>query len=104
MKIGILSDIHVDINYTDIDLVTPAICRSIKERSLDMMIIAGDVASDYKLILASLKEIEKQTNIPCLYVPGNHDIGIENYPEKNSWEIYELLKSFPHNLALLSLS
>ncbi|MDA3941456.1 MAG: metallophosphoesterase [Spirochaetia bacterium] len=99
MKIGILSDIHVDINFTDKDVVTPAICRNIKKNSMDMVIIAGDVASDYKLILASLGEIEKQTNIPCLYVPGNHDIWIENYPEKTSWEIYELLKSYPHNLA-----
>lgn len=99
MKIGILSDIHVDINYSDKDSVTPSICKYIKKYSLDMMIIAGDVASDYNLVLASLEEIEKQTNIPCLYVPGNHDIWTENYPEKTSWEIYELLKSFPRNLS-----
>lgn len=99
MKIGIISDIHIDLNFTESDEITPAICRSIKDKSLDLIIIAGDVASDYKLVLSSLEEIEKQTNIPCLYVPGNHDIWIENYPEKNSWEIYELLKSFPHNLS-----
>ncbi len=99
MKIGILSDIHVDINFTDKDIITPSICNNIKDNALDMIIIAGDVASNYKLILTTLEEIEKQTNIPCLYVPGNHDIWVENYPEKTSWEIYELLKSYPHNLA-----
>jgi putative phosphoesterase len=99
VKIGILSDIHIDINYTDRDLVTPAICRSIRERSLDMIIISGDVASDYELTLTSLKEIEKNGNVPCLYVPGNHDIWTENHPDKTSWEIYELLKSHSHNLA-----
>ncbi len=99
MKIGIISDIHIDINYTDRDLVTPAICRYIKENSLDLIIIAGDVASDYQLTLTSLKEIEKSGNVPCLYVPGNHDIWTENHPDKTSWEIYELLKSHSHNLA-----
>ena len=99
MKIGILSDIHVDINYTDKDFVTPAICRSVKEKSLDMIIIAGDVASDYKLVLSTLNQIEKEGNVPCLYVPGNHDIWTENYPDKTSWEIYELLKTYSHNLA-----
>ena len=99
MKIGILSDIHVDINYSDKDLVTPSICKYIKKHSLDMMIIAGDVASDFNLTLDSLRDIEDIGKVPCLYVPGNHDIWTENYPEKTSWEIYELLKSHSHNLA-----
>lgn len=99
MKIGILSDIHIDINYTDRDLITPAICRNIKKKSLDMIIVAGDVASDYELTLTFLEKIEKNANVPCLYVPGNHDIWTENHPDKTSWEIYELLKSHSHNLA-----
>ncbi len=99
MKIGILSDIHVDINYTNGDLITPGIIKYIKEKSLDMLIVAGDVSSDYKITLAFLEEIEKNGNIPCLYVPGNHDIWIENYPEKTSWDIYKLLKTHSNNLA-----
>ncbi len=99
MKIGILSDIHVDINYTDKDRVTPSIIKYIRKNSLDLMIIAGDVASDFNLTLDSLREIEDIGKVPCLYVPGNHDIWTENYPEKTSWEIYELLKSYSHNLA-----
>lgn len=99
MKIGILSDIHVDINYSDKDRVTSSIIRYIKEYSLDLMIIAGDVAGDYELTLGSLEKIEEKGKIPCLFVPGNHDIWIEKYPEKTSWEIYDLLKSYSHNLA-----
>ena len=99
MKIGILSDIHVDINYSATDRVTSSIVKYIKENSLDIMIIAGDVASDYTLILDSLKEIEKDGGVTCLFVPGNHDIWTENYPEKTSWDIYELLKTYSHNLA-----
>ncbi len=98
MKIGVLSDIHIDINYIDRDEVTPAICSAVKVRSLDMMIIAGDVASDYKLVIESMEDIEKYTGIPCLYIPGNHDIWTENYPDLTSWDIYEKLKGFPRNL------
>ncbi len=98
MQIGVLSDIHIDINYSDRDEVTPAICSAVKRRSLDLMIIAGDVASDYKLVIGAMENIETTTGVPCLYIPGNHDIWTENYPDKTSWDIYELLKGFPRNL------
>lgn len=98
MKLGILSDIHVDINNSDKNSVSSSIVKYIKKHSLDIMIIAGDIASDYVLTLDSLKEIEKDSGVPCLFVPGNHDIWTENHPEKTSWEIYELLKSHSNNL------
>ena len=100
MKIGILSDIHIDINYSDTDRVTPSIIKYIRENSLDLMIIAGDVASSYELTLDSLKDIEEKGGIPCLFVPGNHDIWVENHTDKTSWDIYELLKAHSHNLAI----
>jgi putative phosphoesterase len=99
LKIGILSDIHIDINKNERDMVTPAICNVIREKSLDILLIAGDVASDYKLVLAALKRIENEGAIPCLYVPGNHDVWTENYPKKTSWQIYDLLKSYSNNLS-----
>jgi putative phosphoesterase len=99
MRIGILSDIHVDINFTGRDTVTPAMCETVRKQSLDMLIVAGDVAGDYTLALESLEEIEAVSGVPCLYVPGNHDIWVEHHPEKTSHEIYNLLKAYPHNLA-----
>ena len=99
MKIGIISDIHIDMNFTDEDRVTSSLSRYVKEHSLDMMIVAGDVASDYKKVLEAFNRIENEGNVPCLFVPGNHDIWTENYPEKTSWEIYELLKLHSNNLA-----
>jgi len=99
MKIGILSDIHIDINFSDTDRVTPSIIQYIRTHSLDLMIIAGDVASNYELTLGSLKDIEEKGGIPCLFVPGNHDIWVEHHKDKTSWDIYGLLKTYSHNLA-----
>ncbi len=100
MKIGILSDIHVDINHqSGKDVVTPALCTYINNSSLNLFIIAGDVASDYVLTLKTIETLENETGIPILFVPGNHDIWTENHPDLTSWEIYKKLNKHPHNLA-----
>ncbi len=103
MKIGILSDIHVDINASQgKDTVTPALCSYINNSTVDLFIIAGDIASNYLLTLETITTIEKQTGIPCLFVPGNHDIWTEYHPDMTSWDIYHALQKHPHNLASAS--
>lgn len=100
MKIGILSDIHVDINnQSGSGAVTPALCTYINNSSLDLFILAGDIASDYTLTLETIEKLETETSIPVLFVPGNHDIWTENHPDLTSWDIYNKLKEHPHNLA-----
>jgi 3',5'-cyclic AMP phosphodiesterase CpdA len=74
MKIGILSDIHVDINLEAGYPVMEGLKSAITANRLDKMIIAGDMASDYELTLSSLNEIQEATGVECLFVPGNHDI------------------------------
>ncbi len=99
-RIGVLSDIHVDINmYKGEDRVTEAICRVINERDLDIFIIAGDIASDYTLTKQVLEKIENTTHAECLFVPGNHDIWTEHHPDLTSWDIYNKLKEHPGNLS-----
>ncbi len=99
MKIGILSDIHVDINFTADDSVVDGLSAAIVNHRLDRMIIAGDVASDYELTLSTLTEIETKSGVPCLFVPGNHDVWNEHHPSMTAWEIYDQLKTFSGNLA-----
>ena len=99
MKIGILSDIHVDINFMAGDSIVDGLASAIAGNGLDRMIIAGDVAGDHELTLATLEEIETATGVPCLFVPGNHDIWNEKHPAMTAWEAYDALKAFPGNLA-----
>ena len=99
MKIGILSDIHVDLEHPEPQKVSEGIVAAIKENRIDTMIIAGDVANDYELTLRTLAGIEKAAGVRCLFVPGNHDIWNENHPDKTSWDIYDALRKFDGNLA-----
>ena len=100
MKIGILSDIHVTINsFKGNDRVTPSLCSFIKANKLDLFIIAGDIASDYTTTLSTVRTIEQDTGIVCLFVPGNHDIWTEKHPHLTSWDIYHTLQEHSSNLA-----
>ena len=98
MRLGILSDIHVDINQEAGQPVMEGLKAAIQKKALDKMIIAGDMASDYQLTLASLAELETATGVECLFVPGNHDIWNENHPDITAWDAYERLKAHAGNL------
>ena len=99
MRIGILSDIHVDLEHRSPDGVLLGLAKAIKENAVDIMLIAGDIANNYELTLRILNDLEGSTGVPCLFVPGNHDIWNEKHPDKTAWEIYEALKKFPGNLS-----
>ncbi|UCG05772.1 MAG: metallophosphoesterase [Desulfobacterales bacterium] len=99
MKVGILSDIHVDIDHRTPDGVLEGLAVAIKENRVDMMIIAGDIANDYELTLQVLHSLEDSTGVSCLFVPGNHDIWNEQHPAKTSWDTYNALQKFQGNLS-----
>ncbi len=99
MKIGILSDLHVDVNYRKDKNIISNLCRIIEKNQTDILMIAGDVSNNYQVTLDTLNEIEKITGVRCLFVPGNHDIWNIKYPEKTAWDIYSELQSFSGNLS-----
>jgi len=96
MKIGILSDIHVDLNggLTVVDALVDAMRR----HAVEAMLIAGDVSSDYRLTLETLKRLQDRSAVPVLFVPGNHDIWNESHPDITAWQAYKALEHFPGNL------
>jgi len=99
VKIGILSDIHVDMNNTGKEDVTSAVCRTIETEKIDLFICAGDVADDFRLTIKTMDAIRSRTGRRSLFVPGNHDIWVEYHPEMNSRQIYEALGELPDNLS-----
>jgi len=99
MKIGVLSDIHVDLEHPRPDVVIEPLVAVIRETNVDAVVVAGDVANDYVTTLMTLDKIESRAGVRCIFVPGNHDIWNEHHPRKSAWEIYDALKEFPGNLA-----
>ena len=98
MKIGILSDIHVDIDHPSPAGVIEGLVLAIRENAVGIMIIAGDVANDYELTLRVLDTLEQDSGVRCLFVPGNHDIWNEKHAGKTAWEIYDAMGKFTGNL------
>ena len=101
MRIGLLSDIHVDINLEadGADRTTPAICDAIMNNNLDLFITAGDISSDFELTLDVISRIEKATGRDCLFVSGNHDLWNENHPGTTAMDNYNVMMKHPHNLS-----
>lgn len=100
MKIGLLSDLHVDINNEQLSSsLQEALVQVVRERGSDMLLLAGDVSNNYKLTLQVIDELEEQLGIPCLFVPGNHDLWNLEHPGMDTWKIYEALQAHPRNLA-----
>jgi len=99
MRLGILSDIHIDANRRHGDRVTPALIAAANARELDWFILAGDIAGNYRTTLDILGRLEREIDAGVLFVPGNHDIWNREHPDMSSWDIYHALQEFPGNLA-----
>ena len=96
MKIGMLSDIHVDLNGGQ--AVINGLLAAMLRRDVEVMVIAGDVSSDYRVTLDSLEQLQERSGIRIVFVPGNHDIWNEAHPEITAWQAYRALERFPGNL------
>ena len=99
MKIGVLSDLHVDLTRDIYGKILRGLIAAVNDNDVGTMIIAGDVANDYKVTLDFLHKLEQETGVRCLFVPGNHDIWNEKHPHKTGWDTYEAMQSFSGNLA-----
>lgn len=99
MKLGILSDLHVDLNDRGKRRIIPGLCSILREERVQVLLIAGDLANNYQITLQTLYEIEQLSGVQCLFVPGNHDIWNLKYPDQSAWDIYQALQAFPGNLA-----
>jgi len=50
MKIGVLSDLHIDTNQkklTGEETFSEIVSKQISQQQVDLMLIAGDISSDY---------------------------------------------------------
>lgn len=100
MKLGIISDLHIDVNQKrKREGIVHSLIEVTKEKRVEALCIAGDVSNNYRQTLIFLEQIEQELGIPCYFVAGNHDLWNIECPGERTWDIYERLKSYRHNLA-----
>ncbi|HLR19315.1 MAG TPA: metallophosphoesterase [Staphylococcus sp.] len=74
MKIGMISDLHIDRHK----MLKPedfhkTLINVLYQREIEVLLIAGDISNNYKLTQQFIKNLEKQSQIKVLFIPGNHD-------------------------------
>ena len=100
MKIGLISDIHVDINMIGgQEIVSDLLAAEVRRRGLDILLVAGDISSDYELSLATVDRLVASSGARVFFIPGNHDIWNQRHPGLLAWDTYNALLGHPSNLA-----
>jgi putative phosphoesterase len=104
MRIGVISDLHVDLNGAEPQALAGRLSAAAGRRGVELLLIAGDLANRWDLALRTLELIQERAGVRVLFVAGNHDLWNEfpSRPCGRGWgarDSHEALKAFPGNLA-----
>lgn len=93
MKLGCISDLHIDINI-DFSIIN-TLCSLVEETRLDCLLIAGDISNNCRTTIETIEKIKDNIGIPVYFVPGNHDLWDEAGEYNNTNTIYSLYQNHP---------
>lgn len=97
MRIGLISDLHVDINEAFPILELTA--ETAGMQSVDALVIAGDISETQDQTIKAVERLQSMCPFPVYYVPGNHDMWNKNCPERRTEEIDRIYREDPHCLS-----
>jgi len=101
MRIGILSDVHIDGNEKALpsgQSYEKLLSRLLRQRKVDQLLLAGDVSSDYRVSQQFIERVQDLSGIPVLFVPGNHDFWSKKNGVSRTPEIYNYFSRQPETL------
>ena len=93
MKLGCISDIHIDVNRDF--AVLELLAQKVRDRRLDALVIAGDISNHYTTTLSFLDRFIPLAGVPVYFVPGNHDMWDQSGGVSDSHEIYRRYQAHP---------
>lgn len=92
MRIGFISDLHIDFNRQfDFLKILPEV---IADKGLDVVVFLGDTSTGAQDALRFYDNIADRTRAQVRIVPGNHDMYVENLRRKNSAQINKESSAF----------
>lgn len=103
MKIGVISDIHIDEQYSKKELLS-TLSECINEKNVDVMLVAGDISENYNSSINFMRKLNSNINAKLYYTAGNHDLWSKHCENETMNDIIGKLKkeqSFVHNNAVL---
>ena len=81
MKLGVISDIHIDDNPPGVLQALAARVRS--SPGLGALVLPGDISSAWRTSLSALDLLESACGLPVYFVPGNHDLWNRSNPAES---------------------
>lgn len=96
MKIGMISDLHIDINEKALnegETVDFLLAQFIEEKQIEILLIAGDISNHYLESQEFIEKIKKRSGISVYFVPGNHDYWAKKHNVKDTNKVNAFFQS-----------
>lgn len=96
MKIGVISDLHIDGNTSEQGRISDfedALAHEVDDQQIDLLLIAGDVSNDHVMSHQFIEDVKQRVGKPVLFVPGNHDYWSKGQEEKDTHAILDYFKN-----------
>ena len=103
MKIGLISDLHIDATEANREII-PYLIDAIAAEELDVFVLAGDITPNLSEFYEILGEF-KQADLACpmLFVPGNHDIWVSEKAGLTSEQKCRVISEICHDNGFYAL-
>lgn len=101
MKVGVISDLHIDSNRKAVpegESFAAILAQELNEQGVELLLLAGDISSDYQLTQDFLEALSDEANGKVLFVPGNHDFWSRKNGQEDTLGIYNFFKSKPQSV------
>ncbi len=102
MRIGVISDIHIDEQKSEEELLN-TLSQCINDKNVDVMLVAGDISESYKKSIEFMRKLKKAINAKLYYTAGNHDLWSKHNEDENIDSILDKFseeEGFVHNKAV----
>lgn len=104
MKLGFISDIHIDRgkNHKKTDFLN-TLSAYINDKEIDEVYIGGDISNHYEKTIRFVEKLQALSGCKIYFVPGNHDYWEPKQERKHTLSIHDTFKSHPQSLLNKSL-